>query len=52
MRRDDPEPSQIFIAGECICKACKSPNLNFYAYVNDAKCTDCLQYQNEPLLAS
>lgn len=52
MRRDDPEPSAIFIAGECVCKACKSANLHFYAYLDDAKCQDCKQYQNEPLLAS
>ena len=52
MRRDDPEPSAIFVAGECICKACKSPDLSYYAYLNDAKCGSCRQYQNEPLLAS
>lgn len=52
MRRGDPEPSPTFIAGECICKACKSPNLLFYSYLDDAKCQDCKQYQNEPLLAS
>lgn len=52
MRRDDPEPTAIFVAGECICKACKSPALDFYAYLNDAKCRMCRQYQNEPLLAS
>jgi hypothetical protein len=52
MRRDDPEPSATFVAGECICKACKSPELDFYAYLNDAKCRMCKQYQNEPMLAS
>jgi hypothetical protein len=52
MRCGDPEPSPTFVAGKCICKACKSPNLHFYSYLDDAKCLDCRQYQNEPLLAS
>lgn len=52
VRRGDPEPSPTFVAGECICKACQSPNLHFYPYFEDAKCLECRQYQNEPLLAA
>ena len=50
-RRNDPEPSATFIAGECICKACDSANLRYIPYLEDAKC-ECGQYQNEPLLDS
>lgn len=50
--RDDPVPSPVFIAGECICKACKSPDLRYIPYLEDAKCTSCLQWQNEALLPS
>lgn len=52
MRRGNPEPSEIFVAGECICKACKSTDLRFVPYLEDAKCDACRQWQNEPLLAS
>lgn len=50
VRRDDPEPSPVFVPGECVCKVCRSPDLQFYGYLNDAKCGECGQYQNEPAL--
>jgi len=50
--RNDPEPSAVFIEGECICKACKSPDLNYIPYLEDAKCGACGQWQNEALLPS
>ena len=52
MRRNDPEPSSVFVPGDCICKACESPDLTYYKYLDDAKCGLCRQWQNEPLLAS
>lgn len=52
VRRSDPEPSTVFIAGECICKACKSPDLTYIPYLEDAKCGVCRQWQNETLLPS
>lgn len=50
--RNDPEPSSVFVAGECICKACASPDLNYIPYLEDAKCAACHQWQNEALLPS
>lgn len=50
--RNNPEPSAVFIAGECICKACKSTDLHYIPYLEDAKCRACLQWQNEALLPS
>lgn len=43
----DPEPSTSFVAGRCVCKTCKSTDLDFYRYLSDAKCADCGQWQNE-----
>jgi hypothetical protein len=43
----DPEPTTDFIAGECICKTCRSKDLTFYRYLDDAKCDSCSQWQNE-----
>lgn len=45
----DPTPSLNFVAGECICKNCRSTDLTFYRYVDDAKCS-CGQWQNEDLI--
>jgi hypothetical protein len=39
-----------FKPGECACKACSSNNVRFVAYVEDAKCDECLQWQNEDLI--
>ena len=50
VRRGDPEPSAVFIPGECICKECKSTDLRFVPYLEDAKCNQCDQWQNEPPL--
>lgn len=47
MRLNDPEPTLEFVQGECICKTCKSTNLRFVPYLEDAKCLDCRQYQGE-----
>lgn len=43
----DPEPSAIFVAGKCVCKTCRSKDLTFYRYLDDAKCDSCGQWQNE-----
>lgn len=48
VRRGDLEPSPVFDADQCICKLCGSPKLRFYKYLDDAKCSECDQYQNEP----
>lgn len=40
----------IFRQGDCVCKACKSTNLTYIKYLQDAKCDDCSQWQNEDLL--
>lgn len=42
----DPEPSKTFVAGKCVCKTCRSNDLTFYRYLDDAKCS-CGQWQNE-----
>jgi len=42
----DLEPSPIFVAGKCVCKNCRSMDLTFYRYLDDAKCS-CGQWQNE-----
>jgi len=42
--------SKEFIAGECICRNCKSLSLKFSNYIEDAKCDDCGQWQNEELI--
>ena len=36
-----------FIAGKCECKVCRSTDLTYYSYLEDAKCTACRQWQNE-----
>jgi hypothetical protein len=41
------EPSMTFVAGRCVCKACLSNDLTYFAYVEDAKCNECRQWQNE-----
>lgn len=46
---DSPTPTNNFQPGLCVCKACKSPRLTFSAYLDDAKCDDCFQWQNEDL---
>jgi len=38
-----------FTARRCICKACRSPNMRFEKYLEDAKCEECGQWQNEDL---
>jgi hypothetical protein len=43
----DPEPSATFVAGKCVCKTCRSKDLTFYRYLDDAKCDTCSQWQNE-----
>lgn len=43
----DPDPSTTFVAGKCICKTCRSNDLDFYRYLDDAKCSSCGQWQNE-----
>jgi hypothetical protein len=43
----DPEPSVTFVAGKCVCKTCRSKDLTFYRYLDDAKCDTCSQWQNE-----
>jgi len=43
----DPEPSATFVAGACVCKTCRAKDLTFYRYLDDAKCDDCGQWQNE-----
>jgi len=45
----EPDPSEIFVAGKCICKLCRSKDLTFYRYLDDAKCSVCKQWQNEPI---
>ena len=40
------EPSPKFVAGRCICKSCRSSDLTYYRYLDDAKCS-CGQWQNE-----
>lgn len=45
----DPEPSSTFVAGKCVCKACRSTKLSYFAYLEDAKC-ECGQWQNESLI--
>jgi hypothetical protein len=47
----DPEPSPTFVAGKCVCKTCRSKDLSFYRYLDDAKCGTCSQWQNEPPIA-
>lgn len=47
---DDTTPTDTFQPGLCVCKACKSPRLSFSAYLEDAKCDECFQWQNEDLL--
>jgi hypothetical protein len=42
----DAEPSSTFVAGKCVCKNCRSTDLTFYRYLDDAKCS-CGQWQNE-----
>ena len=42
--------SKVFIAGECVCRNCKSLSLTFSTYIEDAKCDDCGQWQNEELI--
>ena len=43
------EPSTKFVVGKCVCKACGSKDLSYFAYVDDAKCNEneCRQWQNE-----
>lgn len=43
----DPVPSPTFVAGKCVCKTCRSTDLTFYRYLDDAKCSGCGQWQNE-----
>lgn len=38
-----------FKKGECQCKSCESLKLDFSDYLDDAKCEDCGQWQNESL---
>jgi hypothetical protein len=47
----DPEPSTTFVAGQCVCKTCRSKDLTFYRYLDDAKCDSCSQWQNEEPIA-
>jgi len=42
----DIEPSTKFVAGQCVCKTCRSNDLTYYRYLDDAKCA-CGQWQNE-----
>lgn len=46
MMANTPDPSTKFVAGQCVCKNCKSTELTFYNYLEDAKCS-CGQWQNE-----
>lgn len=39
-----------FTPGDSSCKICGSTTLDYYAYLDDAKCT-CGQWQNEEPLA-
>lgn len=39
-----------FIPGECMCKACKSRDLEYSSYLEDAKCKSCSQWQQEELI--
>ena len=48
---DSGESTDTFKQGECICKNCKSTNLDFSPYLEDAKCTVCGQWQNEEPLS-
>lgn len=45
------EPSTQFVAGRCVCKTCRSSDLAFYSYLEDAKCSSCQQWQNEDPIA-
>lgn len=47
MMLGEVEPATSFVAGKCVCKSCKSVELDFYNYLDDAKCCDCGQWQNE-----
>lgn len=38
-----------FKKGECQCKSCESLSLAYSPYLDDAKCDDCGQWQNEAL---
>lgn len=42
----EPEPTTEFVAGRCVCKTCRSKDLTYYRYLDDAKCS-CGQWQNE-----
>lgn len=48
---NNAEPSAQFVAGQCVCKTCRSSDLAFYAYLEDAKCSSCQQWQNEDPIA-
>jgi hypothetical protein len=39
-----------FDSSRCICIACRSTELSYHEYLDDAKCSDCYQWQNEDLL--
>lgn len=44
------DPSPIFVAGKCECMNCRSRDISYYAYLDDAKCSTCGQWQNEDRL--
>lgn len=44
------EMMSLFSPDQCVCKACNSPRLSYVAYLDDAKCDDCRQWQNEDLI--
>ncbi|MCU6502351.1 hypothetical protein LPN04_31600 [Rugamonas sp. A1-17] len=44
---DTGETSPNFIQGISACKACRSHKLDHYKYLDDAKCGECGQWQNE-----
>lgn len=50
LRLDNGEPSPTFVPGNCKCKNCGSTVLTYYACVEDAKCDECPQWQNEELI--
>lgn len=44
---EDGEATPSFQPGKCKCKNCGSQQLDYYAFVEDAKCSECSQWQNE-----
>lgn len=46
---DSATLTSSFLHEKCVCKACSSPGLEFNAYLEDAKCPCCRQWQNEEI---